>query len=316
MLNERSQSFISAIILALFIAGGLLVFPTQTVKIANEATLASVVETTPVQKLNPFEEQPLIARSAYVYDVTSRTELYSKNGSEALPLASLTKVMTTMVAAEAASSSAMVVIHHEDLAQDGDSGLYGEEKWQLSDLLKYTLIVSSNDGASAVAASVGALNQGENSTETSKQYFVRLMNQKAQDFSLTSMRFYNESGLDVSENQAGAYGSAKDVAKLLAHAVIAHPDIFSVTRFPELTLTSESHITHKAINTDILTSTVDNLVAGKTGYTVLAGGNLAVAFTASNGHIIIASVLGSTYDGRFSDVHSLIEAANKTLAEL
>lgn len=315
MNNQNFQRYASYVAMSIVVLVGIIVLPSSTAHIATEEAIikqaAAVVEAE--HKVNVFEQKSLEAKAVYVYDVTTRTELYSKNSTQPLPLASLTKVMTTMVAAEAASSSTEVLVRASDLAQDGDSGLYVDERWRLSELLKFTLIVSSNDGASAVASAVGALNQSADPLQSNKVLFIKLMNQKAQDLGFVGMRFYNETGLDLSESQAGAYGSAQDVTKLLAHAVIAHPDIISVTRHPELTVTSNSDISHKAINTDILTSTVKGLIAGKTGYTLLAGGNLAVAFTASNGHTIVITVLGSTYDGRFKDVNWLIEASEGIL---
>ena len=58
---------------------------------------------------------------------------------------------------------------------------------------------------------------------------------------------------------------------------------------------------------------IAGVLASKTGYTTLAGGNLVVAFDAGLNHPVIVAVLGSSYNGRFSDVTTLIEAAKAAL---
>jgi len=54
---------------------------------------------------------------------------------------------------------------------------------------------------------------------------------------------------------------------------------------------------------------IPGIIMGKTGYTDLAGGNLAVVFDAGVGHPVVAVVMGSTQDGRFSDMKQLVSAS-------
>ncbi len=89
-----------------------------------------------------------------------------------------------------------------------------------------------------------------------------------------------------------------------------YPNILEATKDGKETISSLDHA-HVAINTDNALSKIPNLIGSKTGYTDLAGGNLAVAFDAGLGRPIIMVVLGSTYDGRFIDMATL---ASSTLA--
>ena len=66
---------------------------------------------------------------------------------------------------------------------------------------------------------------------------------------------------------------------------------------------------HVAVNTDLDIGKIPGLLASKTGFTALAGGNLVVAFDASIGRPIIVVVLGSTEDGRFTDVAQLTSSS-------
>lgn len=256
---------------------------------------------------NYFAHINLQAKAAYVYDLTSGKVLFAKNESVPLPLASLTKIMTTVTAADLAPLSTEVTIDAKSLMEDGDSGLYVNERWSLDKLLQYTLVASSNDGATAVASSLGILINPN--TVDSEATFIGAMNAKAQALGLQNMRFSNASGLDLNPSEAGAYGSAHDVGHLLAYAIGHEPTLFEPTRYPSYAVVSNSNFTHTAENTDILTNKISGLVAGKTGYTDLAGGNLAVVFDAGIRHPIAVVVLGSTYDGRFEDVQTLVDTA-------
>ena len=70
-----------------------------------------------------------------------------------------------------------------------------------------------------------------------------------------------------------------------------------------------------AKNTNIDVEKIPGLLASKTGYTTLAGGNLVVAFDASIGRPIIVVVLGSSQEGRFKDVQSLVNASIKYVSQ-
>ncbi len=263
---------------------------------------------------NTNQNPNILAKAAYVFDATDSKVLFAKNENSALPLASLTKIMTAITAVGLAPETTEVVIPKEALAQAGDSGLLGDERWTLRDLLRYTLVVSSNDGAAAVALALGSTDESSVNIST-RADFVRRMNERAQALGLSKTKFMNESGLDQDGDLAGAYGSAKDIATLLEYAVKNHQELVDATKYSQITVTSLDGIVHKAKNTDIIASKIPNLLAGKTGYTSLAGGNLAIAFKAHNGHTIIVVALGSTYDGRFNDVENLVTFSQTVISQ-
>jgi D-alanyl-D-alanine carboxypeptidase len=136
------------------------------------------------------------------------------------------------------------------------------------------------------------------------------MNVEAKKIALPQSYFLNETGLDESVTESGGYGSADDVAKLVQYILKNHPDILESTKYSSISIKSLSGA-HIAKNTDILADKIPGLLASKTGYTALAGGNLVVAFDTSIGRPFIAVVLGSTESGRFTDMQKLVDAAMK-----
>lgn len=264
---------------------------------------------------NPFVNIQLEGKAAYVYDVTTSNTLFEFNANDVLPLASLTKLMTAVIASEILPTGTVVTINKSDIESEGDSGLFMHERFKLSDIIGFTLMTSSNDGASALAASAGSLGQnayGEPASE-SKQKFINEMNRKSQELGLRGTHFYNESGLDVDNEISGGYGTARDIAFLMAYVVkVAHKNIESTT-LTRSTVTSLDNIRHQATNTNEEINTIPGIIASKTGYTNLAGGNLAIAFDAGLSRPVVVVVLGSTREGRFKDAEALTWAALEEL---
>jgi len=243
--------------------------------------------------------------AAFVYDVNYGYVLYAKNEELQFPLASITKVMTALVAVENARDDALVKIEEESLAQEGDSGLLSGEAWELKDLIDLTLVSSSNDGASAIAA-VGALE--------SRDSFVEKMNNKAKNIGLAQTFFLNESGLDISESFAGSYGSAKDVGLLFSYVLREHPNLLDATAYKTLDVNSLD-TEHNVENTNKQVESISGIRASKTGFTDIAGGNLAIVFEAGPMRPIVVVVLGSSIDGRFSDVEKLVNTSVSAISK-
>lgn len=301
-LEQTITGFLTALVVVTGTAG-------ISTRVEDRTSSTIVAVSAPVK--DPFDGIAIDARSAYVYDVMADKALYAKNASVPLPIASITKVMTAITAEAASPQGAEVRIGRDSLREYGDSGLHADERWKLRDLLKYTLVVSSNDGAAAVAAAVGGSLAG---ARESRAAFVQAMNDTASKLGFSSMRFYNESGLDVDDSTAGGYGSAFDVAMMMRYALSHSRDVIDPTKYPSYTVASLDDVRHEARNTDILADRIPGLIAGKTGYSDLAGGNLAVVFDAGLQRPIVVVVLGSTYDGRFADVEKLANAALQSLA--
>ncbi len=257
---------------------------------------------------SPVPSILLGAKSAYIFNVTQNRPVYMMHESWKLPLASLTKIMTTIVAKETLSPDTTITIPKTAVSQAGDEGLLVGEKWKLDDLLKFMLTVSSNDAARAVAEAVES-NISLTPDLTGVSNFIIKMNETAKRLNLQQTSFLNESGLDLSKNTASAYGSASDVATLFLYAYNTYPDLFKETTEPQITALSLSGKIHKVLNTDTITETVQHLLASKTGFTDTAGGNLALIFE-SNNEQMVAVVLGSSKEGRFADMRELIRAAH------
>jgi len=262
----------------------------------------------PTQVTKVFPKVHLEAKGAYVYDARNKTVLYAQNEDESLPLASISKVMTALVAVSSGRPYDTVSVTKEALNVTGDSGLYRDEKWSLKDILDFSLITSSNDGMHAIALAMGALSKVDPTPHEAIQDFVYKMNVKSQELGLTNTHFINETGLDESLVDAGAYSSAKDINTLMEYVLTYYPDLLEVTRETDINIKSLDNHTHVATNTNSIVGTIPGLLASKTGFTDLAGGNLTIVFDPEIGRPIIVTVMGSSSEGRFEDVRTLVDA--------
>lgn len=232
----------------------------------------------------------LEAKSACVFDLRTNKFIFELNGNTQLPLASLTKLMTALTAKENMPEGTIIEIADEAIAQEGNNGLIAGEKWLLKDLLRAMLISSSNDAAHAIALSYG----------NSDEPFIKLMNKMAGEIGLKQTFFLNATGLDYSENIAGAYGSCENIAKLLAYIIKNQPELMDATTQHSVVINGTTFS-----NTNVLVEKIPFLIGGKTGYSDLAGGNLTIICNKNINNPIIIVVLGSSVDGRFNDVEKL-----------
>jgi D-alanyl-D-alanine carboxypeptidase len=287
---------------------------TQSASVAQAGeTQAPATTTVLIAPTGPYDGLQLEAKSVFVWDIATHRTLYSYNEHAPLPLASLTKMMMALVANDVLPKSETVIISPEDLTQEGDSGLFSGERWSFSDLLDFTLITSSNDAASAIASVAGAKIALVRTASTSdafenKRQFIRRMNEKAQAIGLVDTYFLNESGLDIDSVTGGAYGTARDVAMLFEYIFRHHPELFTATAYPQAEFRSTDNIVHHVANTNSGVAAVSGLIGSKTGYTDLAGGNLAVIVDIGLKRPVVIVVLGSSRTGRFHDVDTLITA--------
>ena len=256
----------------------------------------------------PFPMVVLEAKAAYVYDVRTQTVLFAKNENTRMPLASLAKIMSALVAEDLSPLYGTVTINEEALQAEGDNGLLKDERWTLKDILDFSLLTSSNDGMHAVALALGALEKaGANSKEIIND-FVGEMNGKARELGLQNTYFWNETGLDESDIKGGAYGTARDMSTLLEYILRHYPEMLEATRKATTTLLSLNNYPHVARNTNSIVAEIPGLLVSKTGLTNTAGGNLVIVFDPELGRPIIVSILGSTEGGRFEDARILINA--------
>ncbi|MDB5260317.1 MAG: serine-type D-Ala-D-Ala carboxypeptidase D-alanyl-D-alanine carboxypeptidase [Candidatus Nomurabacteria bacterium] len=241
-----------------------------------------------------FKNINVIAKAYVVYDVVDNKVIASKNKDEVLPLASLTKIMTAITALTYANTSTLITIDPSSVDDGYDLGLEENQIWKLGELLKYTLVFSSNDGAQAIADNLGGRGQ-----------FVNEMNSKSKSLGL-NLKFTQPAGLDLN-GQIGGSGSALDMAKLFAVARKTLPAILDATTKPRVTVMAGNGKISGIPNTNQEIGQI-NAEASKTGFTDVAGGNLGVVVDPVIGHPVVIVVLGSTISGRFADVDALYRA--------
>ncbi len=262
-----------------------------------------------VQAYDPFEGIVIEGKAAVVIDLSTGETLYEKNADAQLPLASITKMALALVVAENTEPDTMITIPYSTMH------LVQGDRWTVRDLTTFTLITSSNEGASMLASATDAAVRARYPLAPVQGATLWRMNAFAAKIGLQHTYFLNVHGLDESETLSGGYGSARDVAKLLAYAASTSPGIFSGTARDGLLLSGESGITTQAINTNDALGSIPGLIMGKTGFTDLAGGNLAVVFDVGLAHPVVAVVLGSSRDGRFTDMRTLVTTARTAVMQ-
>lgn len=249
-----------------------------------------------------FKNVSVRAKAYVVYDIVDEKVIASKNADQVLPLASLTKIMTALTALESHDASTPITIMPRSIDGEYDLGLKKNQVWELDELLKYTLVFSSNDGAEEIANGLGG-----------KASFINQMNSEAVKLGLTTLHFTHPAGLDVG-GQIGGSGSALESAKLFALAHSRFPSILDATTKNRVTVTANTGKVIGIPNTNQRIAYLVGAEASKTGFTDSAGGNLAVIVDVAVGHPVVIVVLGSTREERFSDTEILHASLIQSLA--
>lgn len=231
----------------------------------------------------------VVARSYLVQNGSSGDVLLASYPDDRVAIASITKLMTVLVALEHAKPAEVVIVAPRAAAV-GESSIHLRtgERLTVLELVKATLIQSANDAAFALADYVG---RGDVAA------FVSRMNAKASELGLRDTHFARPDGLDT----AGHYSSARDVSRL-ARAAMSIPLVRTVVR--ERTATISGGRTLHTWN-DLLGS-FPGLIGVKTGHTSLAGWS-QVAAARGDGVVVYATLLGSTSRGqRNADLAELL----------
>lgn len=114
------------------------------------------------------------------------------------------------------------------------------------------------------------------------------------------LTFTNASGLDMDEVQASNFGTPRAVAAVYSYLYKNYPEVFQKTKFDKSIGGGE-----KLVNTNPTTEETFGILSSKTGYTDVAGGNLAVTVTPAPGAEYLLIVFGSSKEGRFRDIQKL-----------
>ncbi len=144
--------------------------------------------------------------SLIVKDLQKQKILYAKASEQKMRPASLTKIMTAILAIESGKMNRLVIIPKEATkVEPSKLGLKVGEKVYLRDLVKATLVGSANDAAVAIGIYVGG----------STKKFVAMMNRKARALGMRNTRFTNAAGFDIGSH----YSTASDLLKLAEYAI-------------------------------------------------------------------------------------------------
>jgi len=204
------------------------------------------------------EQVELNAAGAYLLD---GKPLYEFRTDKRWPIASVTKLMTALVARELLSPGEVIVITPEAVAAEGAAGGFSAyEKYRLSELEEAVLAVSSNDAAFAIAAHYG---------ETD---FIREMNRMAALLGMNETNFSDPTGISL-QNRS----TATDLFRLVKFIWEEEPGIFEITRQPSVVITDELGRSRTLANINIFAGRADFL-GGKTGSLPEAHGNLVSIF--------------------------------------
>jgi serine-type D-Ala-D-Ala carboxypeptidase (penicillin-binding protein 5/6) len=233
---------------------------------------------------------PSVHASAYlVQDASTGEVLASYDAHARVPIASITKLMTVLIALREHRLTDVVSVDPRAAAV-GESSAYLRpgERLTVSDLLKAALIQSANDAADALALSVAP----------SFDAFAKLMNAQAARLGLHDSHFVRPDGLDA----PGEYSSAADVTRL-AQIVMRNPFVRSTVKEETETIAG-GQVLH---TWDDLLSELPNVLGVKTGHTGAAGWCQVAAVRGPGGTIIYATLLGGpSRSVRNQDLASLL----------
>lgn len=221
-------------------------------------------------------DRPVVNASAlYLIELQSGRVLLEKNASRRLPPASLTKIMTALVALEAAPLQQVVKIDGRAIVHHSSYNFRPGEEFVLRDLITAMLVASANDACEAVAWHIGG----------NERRFVSMMNERGRSLGLKDTHFANPCGFDAPRH----YSTAADLAKLTTRAL--QNSIFSsmvrIVMRDIATVNGKRHIALYTTN-DLL---LDPGITGvKTGYTGKAGRCL-IASAVQDGYNLVLVAL-------------------------
>jgi len=222
------------------------------------------------------------AKAALFTDTKNGEVLYSKNIHDRLPIASLTKVMTMLIALEHKKMDDTFVVSQYAQGMEPDKMLLiAGEKLTLRELLDGIFLVSANDAAEVLAEQ----------TTGDRDEFIKLMNDKASQLGMKDTHFVNPTGLDEDENNS--YSTVYDLVILTRYLIRHFPEVIDISRSEHIylpqTKTHQDYDMYSGIN---LLATYPGVVGFKTGYTPEAGLTL-ITLARNDGHEIIGVLLGS-----------------------
>lgn len=247
------------------------------------------------QNIEP-QELKINAKSAYLIDAATGTEIYSKNADQSLPIASMTKLATLSVIFSEINNGRLNLEDKVSVSQtaadtEGSSAfLDAGSTYKVADLIKTIVMVSANDSCVAMAEHISGSEQG----------FAVKMNKLAEDLKLTNTNFKNSTGLPV----AGHYSSAKDIAKIY-QTVCDNPVYIKYSKIWMEDFIHPSGRKTGLVNTNRLIKTYEGCDSGKTGHTDEAKYCLTASATRGGTRLISVIIGAETSKDRFDQTKAM-----------
>ena len=224
---------------------------------------------------------PVSASSAILMEQQSGRILYEKEAHEVRRIASITKIMTAILAIESGKLNDSVKVTENAVRAEGSSiYLKPGETIKLEDLVYGMMLRSGNDAATAIAEHVGGSLEG----------FVYLMNQKASEIGMDQTHFANPHGLDDHEDH---YSTAYDMALLTRYAMSNDTyKLIAGTKVHRAPNPTENWDRVWKNKNRLLTELYDYTTGGKTGYTKRAKRTLVTTATRGDLNLIAVTLNG------------------------
>ena len=241
--------------------------------------------------------QPGLAAGSYVaLDVEKNQIVLAYDDTQRRPIASLTKMMTGLLVSEAGNLAHMVTVSETAATvEPNKDGLIIGNRYPRGVLLYSALLGSNNDAAAALGEDLGGGDYGR---------YYRQMNRRGKQLGLTGTQYASSSGL----NDATNLSTARDQAILLARALENPTFARAVRTWRHTVRWNDTGGKRTYENHNKMLQTFAGTLGGKTGFTTLAGGCLAVAVRRGD-RTIVGVVLGTK--DIWGDMPTLINAAFK-----
>jgi len=257
------------------------------VSLSKPAVKAAFTRTPPIPRSRSLPLPRITASAVFIIDLSSQSTLFAKQPNTRLRPASLTKIMTALVALDYYNPSSLLSVNSGSLSRGAKAELVKGDLITAKDALYALLVPSGNDAAVTLAENYPG----------GYQKFVAQMNAKAVSAGLANTHFANVSGVDSPLH----YTSAFDIA-MLAKLALDRPLLKSIFATRKITLKSDKGHIYPLVSTNLLLEK-PGVLGVKTGWTPEAGECL-VTFVERNGHPILISLLGSK--NRFDETEKLI----------
>jgi len=235
------------------------------------------------------------AKSAILIEQSTGQVLCEMNADEQMPPASITKVMTLLLAMEAIESGRLsleeTVTCSPHASSMGGSQIWLEpgEQMTVRELLKAAAVASANDASTALAEQIAG----------SEEAFVEMMNSRARELGMTNTHFVNCTGLDA----PGHLTTARDIA-VMSRLLVEHE---MIREYSTIWMDSLRGGETQLVNTNKLVRFYEGATGLKTGTTDGAGSCLSATATRNDLSLVAVSLGSATSDERFKSARSLLD---------